>query len=224
MRVVWAAGPWCYLTSGNTGACVVSSLCIDQPFSECGLWTPGDLSGGWSTQNSCHKVKMPFKVSVLEYSSIFYDSKSTVSLSHFCCILEYEGCLVGKHLRLLVASPRAVLSALERAAETQTAHSLGVFGTFLKMNQVSLFLQRKQLTVCCQRYNLSFQANLELWKMCFPCHKLDSFPFLTGRPDDIGANPIMFWGCVMKCVNLWKIHLTWCLPNDQYINYKITHG
>lgn len=41
---------------------------------------------------------MPFKVSVLEYSSIFCDSKSTVSVSCFCCIPEYEGCLVGKHL------------------------------------------------------------------------------------------------------------------------------
>jgi len=99
---------------------------------------------------------------------------------------------MGKHLRLLVASPRAVVSVLERATETQTAHSLWVFGTFLKMNQVSLFLQRKQLTICCQQYNLSFQANLELWKMCFPRHKLDSFPFLTDCPDDIGADPIMF--------------------------------
>lgn len=119
----------------------------------------------------------------------------------------------------LVASPRAVLSVLESAGATErhTAHSLWVFGTSLKMNQVSLFLQRKQWIVWCQ---WCFQAKLELWKMCFPHHKLGSFPSLTDGPDDIGAHTTMFWACVMKYVNLWKIRIPRCLPNDQYIKLQ----
>ena len=89
-----------------------------------------------------------------------------------------------------------------------------LIGTFLEVKEIILSLQRKQLTLFCQWWNLNFQAKVKILKIVSAAANLTASQYLKNFSDEFsnGINKCIFLCCIMKCADGGKISITqWSL-------------
>lgn len=82
--------------------------------------------------------------------------------------------------------------------------------TSLKVNEMSLSLQERKLTVFVANEKIrAFMWKLKSWKIWIWYRELETFSTLEDFSDEISVhiNTWSFWNCIMKHCTIWKIFI-----------------